>query len=147
MGRHHGLPRHDRLCGLHKDEVENEIHFMLQCTVYETVYETSMQKYLPRKYYIFPNVNKFNILMSNHSETVIHNVATYLYYAFKLRQELLDSISLDVMISYMLDGIPYLCTCNFTVCLSLFHVLWAGGLNHNKPFVLVLVLDNWRSCA
>ena len=48
-------------------------------------------KYLPRKYYIFPNVNKFNILMSSHSETVIHNVATYLYYAFKLRQELLDS--------------------------------------------------------
>ena len=39
-----------------------------------------------------------------------------------------DSISLDVIINYMLDGIPYLCTCNFTVCLSLFHVLWAGGL-------------------
>ena len=49
-----------------------------------------------------------------------------------------DSISLDVMINDMLDGIPYLCTCNFTVCL-----LWAGGLNHNKPFVLVL--DNRRS--
>ena len=56
-----------------------------------------------------------------------------------------DSISLDVMINYMPDGIPYLCTCNFTVCLSLFHVLWTGGLNHNKPFLLVLVLDNRRS--
>ena len=56
-----------------------------------------------------------------------------------------DSISLDVMINYMLDGIPYLGTCNFTVCLSLFHVLWAGGLNHNKLFVLVL--DNQRSRA
>ena len=32
-----------------------------------------------------------NILMSSHSETVIHNVATYLYYAFRLRQELLES--------------------------------------------------------
>ena len=50
-----------------------------------------------------------------------------------------DSISLDVMINYMQDGSPY----NFTVCLSLFHVLWAGGLNHNKPFALVL--DNRRS--
>ena len=29
-----------------------------------------------------------------------------------------DSISFDVIINYMLDGIPYLCTCNFTVCLS-----------------------------
>ena len=47
-----------------------------------------------------------------------------------------DSISLDVMINYMLDDFPYLCTCNFTVCLSLFHVLLAGGLNHNKQFVL-----------
>ena len=54
-------------------------------------YETLRQKYLPRKYYIFPNVNKFNILMSSHSETVIHNVATYLYYAFKLRQEFRES--------------------------------------------------------
>ena len=47
-----------------------------------------------------------------------------------------DSISLDVMINYMLNGIP------FTICLSLFHVLWAGGLNRNIPFVLVL--DNRR---
>ena len=87
VGRYHGLPRHDRLCRLCKDEVENEIHFMLQCPVYEIL----RQKYLPRKYYIFPNENKFNILKSSHSETVIHNVATYLYYAFKLRQELLES--------------------------------------------------------
>ena len=56
-----------------------------------------------------------------------------------------DSISLDAMINYMLDSIPYLCTCNFTVCLSLFHVLWACGLNQNKPFVFVL--DDRRSRA
>ena len=52
-------------------------------------------------------------------------------------------IALDVVINYMLDSSPYLCTCNCTECLSLFHVLWAGGLNHNKPFVPVL--DNRRS--
>ena len=52
LGRHRDLPRHDRLCRLRKDEVENEIHFMRQCPVYETL----RQKYLPRKYYIFPNV-------------------------------------------------------------------------------------------
>ena len=37
IGRHHGLPSHDRLCRLCKDEVENEIHFMLQCPVYESI--------------------------------------------------------------------------------------------------------------
>ena len=26
------------------------------------------------------------------------------------------TVSLDVMINYKLDGIPYLCLCNFTVC-------------------------------
>ena len=55
------------------------------------------------------------------------------------------SISLDVMINYMLHGVPHLCTCNITVCLSLFHAFWAGGINHNKPFVLVL--DNRSSRA
>ena len=29
VGRHHGLPGYDRLCRLCKDEIENEIHFML----------------------------------------------------------------------------------------------------------------------
>ena len=50
------------------------------------------------------------------------------------------SISLDVTINCMVDGI-------FSVCLSLFHVLWAGGLNRNKPFLLVHVPDNRRSRA
>ena len=48
VGRHHGLPRYDRLCRLCKDEVENEIHFMLQRPVYETL----RQKYLPKILYI-----------------------------------------------------------------------------------------------
>ena len=43
----------DRLCRLCKDEIENEMHFMLQCPVYETL----RQMYLPRKYCIFLNVN------------------------------------------------------------------------------------------
>ena len=128
VGRHHGFPRHDRLCRLCKDEVENEIHF--------DVSMSCIWNFL------------FDILMSSHSETVIHNVATYLYYHLNYNKSYLkvyDSISLDVMIYYMLDGIPYLCTCNVTIRFALFHVLWAGGLNHNEPFVLVL--ENRRSRA
>ena len=90
------------------------------------------------------------MLMSSHSETKINNVATYmyLYYALNYDKSYLKahaSISIDVMIYCMLGGIPYLCTYNFTECVSLFHVLWTGGLNHNKPFLLVL--DNRRSRA
>ena len=29
VGRHHGLPRHDRLCRLYKDEAENDNHFII----------------------------------------------------------------------------------------------------------------------
>ena len=142
MIRHHGLPRHDRFRRLCKNEFENEIYFMLQCPVYKTLW----QKYLPRKYYIFPIINEYNILMLSHSETVINNVATYmyLYYALNYDKSYLKAHA-SIYIDVMLGGIPYLCTCNFTVYMSLFHVLWTGDLNHNKPFLLVL--DNRRSRA
>ena len=55
------------------------------------------------------------------------------------------SIFLAFMINYMLDGISYLCRCNVTVCLSLFYVLQAGCLNHNK--LHVLPGDRVHKCA
>ena len=64
VGRHHGLPSHDRLCRLCKDEVENEIHFMLQCPVYETL----RQKYLPRKYYYISECKQvYACILTSHS--------------------------------------------------------------------------------
>ncbi|MEW8548219.1 MAG: reverse transcriptase family protein [Candidatus Thiodiazotropha sp.] len=87
VGRHHGRPRNERFCKLCKTGVEDEAHMLLYCPVYDSL----RQKYLSPKYCNLPNMNKFNILMSSRSETSIHAVAAYLYYAFKLRQELLDT--------------------------------------------------------
>ena len=88
LGRHQGRPKNDRICKMCGDGIEDELHFMFQCPVYETL----RQKYIPRKYQTPPNMHKFNILMSSKSETLIQAVANYLYYAFKLRTELLDTL-------------------------------------------------------
>ena len=88
LGRHSGHPKQERICRLCNDGVEDELHFLLHCPVYETL----RQKYIPSKYYVIPNINKFNILMSSSSGHIIQAVASYLYYAFKLRKELLDDI-------------------------------------------------------
>ena len=88
LGRHSGRPKHERICRLYNDGVEDE----LLCLFYCLVYETLRQKYLPSKYYVLPNINKLNILMSSSSVHIIQAVASYLYYAFKLRKELLDNI-------------------------------------------------------
>ena len=59
--RHSGRPKHERICRLYNNGVEDEVHFMFYCPVYNTV----RQKYIPRKYYMLPNLNKFYILMSS----------------------------------------------------------------------------------
>ena len=88
IGRHDKRERNERICRLCNSSVEDEAHFLLYCPVYLSL----RQKYLPRKYYLEPNINKFYILMSSKPESVLHAVASYLFYAFKLRKEMLDII-------------------------------------------------------
>ena len=80
-------PKQERICRLCIESVEDELRFLLHCPVYETL----RQKYIPSKYYVIPNINKFNIFMSSSSGHIIQAVASYLNYAFKLRKELLEN--------------------------------------------------------
>ena len=73
LGRHSGRPKQERICRLCNDGVEDELYFLFYCPAYEM-----------SKYYVIPNINKFNILMSSSSGYIIQAVASYLYYAFKL---------------------------------------------------------------
>ena len=66
IGRHDKRERNERICRLCNSSVEDEAHFLLYCPVYLSL----RQKYLPRKYYLEPNINKFYILMSSKSESV-----------------------------------------------------------------------------
>ena len=80
-----GTERTCKLCSL---GVEHEAHFILYCPVLDW----SRQKYLRSKFYVSPNINKFNVLMSTKNETIINDVAKYLYLAFKFRKMLIDSL-------------------------------------------------------
>ena len=55
-------------------------------------YMTLLDKNTLPKYCIASNINKFNMLMIRKSETSFQKVAAYLYYAFKLPKEILDSL-------------------------------------------------------
>ena len=106
LGRHFGHPKQECICRLCNDGVVDELHFLLQCPVYETL----RQKYIISKYDVIPSINKFNILLSSSSGHIIQAVASYLYNAFELRKELLDYISIGLHCSkYYYGTLPHLC--------------------------------------
>lgn len=85
-GRHIGIPRENRFC-IHCDKIiECEYHFILKCPLYNSL----RLQYIQKKYYENPSLHKFNLLMSCKNKDVLRNLAMFIYYAFKLRSELLD---------------------------------------------------------
>lgn len=87
-GRYRNIMREDRLCELCREEhyIESEYHFVLVGKSYSVL----RTQYIPRKYWLLPAINKFNVLMSTNSETVLKNLAQFVFYAFKLRADLLN---------------------------------------------------------
>ena len=65
------------------DFIENEFHFLLVCPPYKGL----RKKYLKQYYCRWPTLNKFDKFMpsSNKNETL--NLAKYVYFATKLRDE------------------------------------------------------------
>ena len=89
-GRYTGVPRHQRLCKLcARNEVENELHFMFNCPVYDDLRVI----YVPLKYRTNINLHKLHLLLSSKNEETVKNVACYLYYAFQRRQYILDVLA------------------------------------------------------
>ena len=84
-GRYRQEERSERICNLCKVSVETEYHFVMVCTAYENL----RSKYLPSKYFVNPNIHKFNILMSCQAENIIENLAKFVFHAFEERKRLL----------------------------------------------------------
>ena len=85
-GRHIGISREHRFC-IHCDNViEDEFHFLLVCPLYDIL----RVKYIPNHFYENPNLYNFVSLMSMKNTMIIRNLAMFLYYAFKLRTEILN---------------------------------------------------------
>ena len=88
-GRYNATPLDQRICKFcTSPHVENEYHFLLVCPVYTYL----RRKFLPRFCWSFVNVHKFKYLMCNKTERCILNIAKYVFYAFKLRNELLSNM-------------------------------------------------------
>ena len=82
-GRHFNIPREFRYCCYCETIVEDEIHFVLNCPLYDEL----RLKYIDRRFIGSPCTLKFNRLMSSRNEEVVKNLSMYLYYAFKIRKE------------------------------------------------------------
>lgn len=84
-GRYLNIERENRFCKIcNLTVVESEYHFLLCCPLYRDI----------RCNYIkncsFPNLNKFNLLLSSKNKSTVRNVAKYITEALKKRQEKLD---------------------------------------------------------
>ena len=43
-GRCEGLPAHERICPFFRTDVENELHVIIKCEIYETIRESLFKK-------------------------------------------------------------------------------------------------------
>ena len=86
-GRYLNIVRENRFCKIcNLRVVESEYHFLLCCPIYRNI----RCKY--KKNSSFPNISKFNSIITSSNKITITNVAKYITEALKIRQETLDNL-------------------------------------------------------
>ena len=76
----------DLVCPLCKGGKEDELHFVLCCPALLPLRE----RYIPKKFYRYPNLFKLSLLMATINEDLIRNLSLYLFKAFNLRSVLIS---------------------------------------------------------
>eukprot|EP00745_Piridium_sociabile_P016921 TRINITY_DN25249_c0_g1_i2.p1 TRINITY_DN25249_c0_g1~~TRINITY_DN25249_c0_g1_i2.p1 ORF type:complete len:276 (+),score=3.13 TRINITY_DN25249_c0_g1_i2:81-830(+) len=79
--RYNSFSAQTMLCPLCSTAKEDEVHFVFCCPVFDDL----RHKYIPLKYYRNPVLFRLALLLSSKNETIIYNLATYLYKSFKRR--------------------------------------------------------------
>ena len=91
-GRHHNIRKELRFCKFCPNTIEDEIHFLMSCTMFTTRRETLMTKIKEKiNPFVFRNMSKnekFNFLMEDISAAPL--VAKYLTHTLELREFLLN---------------------------------------------------------
>ena len=85
-GRYHGIDRNNRLCVMCDLQLlEDESHFILQCNKYTDL----RKKYIKKYYWSRPSAYKLVQLFSVENTHELCNLGKYIYYAFKIRNNML----------------------------------------------------------
>ena len=84
-GRYFNIPREERTCVYCNTVIEDELHFVMSCPLYENMRVT----YIPEYFRLNRTRDDFMRLMSAENADIIRNLGMFLYYAFKLRSEFL----------------------------------------------------------
>ena len=81
-GRHQNIPRENRKCiYCNLNVIESEYHFLLVCPQLIDI----RRKYLSPYYCHWPNLTKFDTIMSSDSKKTILNIAKFIYFADRNR--------------------------------------------------------------
>ena len=81
--RHYHISREFRTCPYCETLVEDEQHFVLVCPLYSTL----RSQYIPEHFFNNNTIDSFIRLMASKDETTVRNLAVFIYYAFKIRNE------------------------------------------------------------
>ena len=81
VGRWSNLDFERRLCP-HCHVLEDEFHFLNECDLYKDI----RVKYIPRFYYIRPNMFKTIELVTSDNSNILRNLAVFVYKAFIIRK-------------------------------------------------------------
>lgn len=88
-GRHRNIERVDRKCIVcNLNDIEDEVHFTLMCPAYADL----RRQYIHNYFYNRPSVHKYTVLLNSSKLTVLKNLALYVIKAFKLRDNLLNTM-------------------------------------------------------
>lgn len=88
VGRYYNIPSEHRFCIYCECIVEDEIHFLLVCPLYDDLRTLYINNTLQQ----MPLYRKFSKLMSSTDQITIRQLAMYLYFAFQRRNEYMSSV-------------------------------------------------------
>lgn len=100
VGRHMKVPKEDRICEVCKNGIEDEIHFLIKCQLYEAGREPLFELCagLRPQFRYYSDQEKFIFLMT--SPFLMGNVSKFIASSLKERDIYLDSkATLDCLIN------------------------------------------------
>ena len=91
IGRHKKLLKHERICQVCKKDVEDEIHFLINCELYNTLRKTLFEYCMTIKphFVYYTDQEKFIFVMTCPNLTL--EVAKFIHNAMNLRDEYLQA--------------------------------------------------------